>query len=169
LDHELSSALTGLPPSVLQARLVDTPGSWSILQIAQHLLLTYESTTASIQERLRKGNPTQSSATSKQRIARFFVLQLGWIPGRREAPADVRPEAFLLPSSIEDQLLSEISTALTALDSVLTAAEQHFDSSPCQSHFSLGPMSIADWRRFHLVHGRHHIRQILKIRRMQGN
>jgi hypothetical protein len=169
LHDDLCSTITGLSPSALQARPLTRPSSWSILQIAQHLLLTYESTTASIQERLRKDDSVPPSATAKQRIGRFFVLQLGWIPGRREAPADVRPEAFLLTSLTDDHLLSEISTALNTMDSVLADAEKHFGSFRCQAHFALGPMSIADWRRFHLNHGRHHIRQILKIRRMHNN
>jgi hypothetical protein len=32
----------------------------------------------------------------------------------------------------------------------------------------LGPLGAGQWRRFHLSHGRHHIRQILAIRRAHG-
>jgi hypothetical protein len=118
-----------------------------------------------MEARLKKGRPTQSATTIRQRIARAFVLQIGWIPGRNEAPPEVRPELFP-PYTAADQLLMETHGALRTMDSVLIKAEQHFGSVACQSHFALGPMSIAQWRRFHLVHGMHHIRQILRIRRM---
>lgn len=165
LDQELSRALAGLAPVDLQARSSKEPASWTIHQIVQHLILTYASTTAAIEIRLQKGHPTQSAASAEQRIARFFVLQLGWIPGRNKAPPEVNPDAAsALAATTADDLLTEISAALSTMDSVLARAEQHFGSARCHSHFVLGPMSIADWRRFHLVHGRHHLRQIAEIR-----
>jgi hypothetical protein len=32
-------------------------------------------------------------------------------------------------------------------------------------HPILGPLSIDQWRRFHLVHGLHHVKQIRRLRR----
>ncbi len=47
----------------------------------------------------------------------------------------------------------------------IAIAEQLFGSRRRSvRHMILGPLSLAQWRRFHLVHGRHHIRQIAAIR-----
>lgn len=167
LDREISRALEGLSVDDLHVGPLNDSTAWTIYRIVQHLLLTYGSTTAAMEARLKKGRPAQSAISVRQRIARLFVLQIGWIPGRNEAPPEVRPELFpSVPYPAADQLLMETRSALGTMDSVLAKAEQHFGSVACQSHFALGPMSIAQWRRFHLVHGRHHIRQILRIRRM---
>jgi hypothetical protein len=31
----------------------------------------------------------------------------------------------------------------------------------------LGPLSMQQWRKFHLIHGRHHLKQIARIRAEQ--
>jgi len=167
LDSEIARSIAGLSPHSLHIRPLNDPTAWTIGQIVEHLLLTYGSTTAAMEARLKKGRPTQAATSIRQRIARVFVLQIGWIPGRNEAPPEVRPELFpSVPYPAADQLLVETHRSLVTMDSVLTKTEQHFGSVACQSHFALGPMSIVQWRRFHFVHGMHHIRQILRIRRM---
>jgi hypothetical protein len=51
------------------------------------------------------------------------------------------------------------------MDTRIRIAEQLFGTHRRSvRHMLLGPMSLAQWRRFHLVHGRHHIRQIAAIR-----
>jgi len=168
LQKELTFALSELPESDLHARSVDRPASWSIFQIVQHLLLTYASTEASFEARLQNKDLKRSAITPGQQIARFFVLRLGWIPIKREAPPAVNPgSASPIPSITAGQILSDLQAALLSMDSILSEAERQFGSSRCQSHFALGSMSVRDWRRFHLVHGRHHIRQIHKLQQIR--
>jgi hypothetical protein len=116
-----------------------------------------------------KGRPTRSHATPSQLFARFFVFGTGVIPVRRKAPEITLPLAEApQPLPTGDILISSVSARLIDMDKVLDKAQGHFHSSPCLSHFAFGPLSIPQWRRFHLVHGRHHIRQILAIRREYG-
>jgi hypothetical protein len=166
LQSELSRSLHGLDPVQAQLHPKHDSARWNICQIAQHLLMTFASTTSSIQDRLAKGTPTRSRPTSSQFLPRLFVIRLGFIPVRREAPALVIPPACTpAPHPSGDELTSAVLASLTTMDSVLTQAEGLFSSAPCLSHFVLGPLSIPQWRRFHLVHGRHHTRQIAAIRR----
>lgn len=169
LELELTDSLRNLTSSHLQIRSQNDPTRWNILEIVQHLLLTYSSTTASIQARLEKGRPTRSAVVLKQHIARLSVLTFGCIPVKHEAPPEVSPSTSIPDSIIgSDQLVAEISASLSTMDATLRQAQKVFGKTACQSHFVLGPMSIPQWRRFHLVHGRHHIHQILRIRRAYG-
>jgi hypothetical protein len=166
LDRELASSLRGLSSAHTQLRLSDNPSQWSIHQITQHLLLTYRSTTSAFESRIAKGTPTLTRPTLNHRLIQFVVVTLGQMPGRRKAPPEVAPEWPDIPLSGE-QLATSASETLGQLDLVLDQAARVFDSAPCQSHFALGPLTVSQWSRFHLSHGRHHIRQILAIRRLR--
>src|SRR5271156_4730722 len=64
---------------------------WNARQIVEHLVLTYRSSGSVLQQRLDKGRPTQARATIKQRVPRFVLLGLGFMPSGRAAPVSVRP------------------------------------------------------------------------------
>jgi hypothetical protein len=169
LEAELSRPLRELTGPQTQYFPQHDSQRWNICQIVQHLLLSYASTVSSFEERLAKGRPTRSRATPSQLFARFFVFGTGVIPVRRQAPEITLPPAQApQPPPTGDVLISSISAGLAKMDKVLDSAEGYFHSSPCLSHFAFGPLSIPQWRRFHLVHGRHHIRQIRAIRREYG-
>jgi hypothetical protein len=168
LERELSSALHSLDSTQTQLLIADDdPSRRSIHQIVQHLLLAYASTAASFESRLAKGTPTRARPTTRHRAVQFVVITLGLMPGRHQAPPEVTPADPASPLS-GDELTHAVSQALANLDLIFNHAEQSFGPTPCLTHFTLGPLSAPQWRRFHLSHGRHHIRQILSIRRARG-
>jgi hypothetical protein len=63
------------------------------------------------------------------------------------------------------ELSANFTAALQAMDASLKQAEQALGNGRSVSHLVLGPMKIAQWRRFHLAHARHHLKQIAAIRR----
>jgi len=167
LDSRLSSVLQGLDASQTQLRLTPEPSCWTIQQIAEHLLMTYASTGASFETRLAKGTPTLSRPTPAHRAAQFLVITMGIMPGGRKSPPEVTPAASTAPLS-GSEIIATTHDALTHLDQAFDQAEKAFGSARCLSHFLLGPLSASQWRRFHLTHGTHHIRQIAAIRRVHG-
>jgi hypothetical protein len=167
LDRELASSLHGLSSAQTQLQFSDNPSQWSIHQIVHHLLLTYSSTATAFESRLAKGTPTLSRPTLNHRLIQFVVVTLGQMPGRRQAPPEVDPSRPNIPLSGE-QLADSASETLSQLDLILDQASRAFGLVPCQSHFALGPLTASQWSRFHLSHGRHHIRQIMAIRRKHG-
>ena len=167
LDSRLSSALQGIDASQTQLRLTSAPSSWTIQQIAEHLLMTYASTGASFATRLAKGTPTLSRPTPAHRAAQFLVITMGIMPGRRKSPPEVTPATSTTALS-GSEIIALTHDALTRLDQTFHQAEQAFGSSRCLSHFILGPLTASQWRRFHLSHGNHHVRQIAAIRRVHG-
>jgi hypothetical protein len=166
LETKLSSALNGLDASQTQLRLTADSARWTIQQITEHLLMTYASTAAAFESRLAKGTPTLSRPTPSHRARQFVVITLGLMPGRRQAPPEVTPPPSNPPLSGE-QLIATTREALTHMDHIFQA-DHVFGSARCLTHFALGPLSVSQWRRFHLSHGCHHIRQIAAIRRTHG-
>jgi hypothetical protein len=162
LESEIAAALRDLTEDQTQLRL--SPNAWCIQQTIDHLRMTYDSSIKSFAGRLAKGNPTRSRPTSQQRLAKFVVVTLGLMPGRHIAPPEVTPAAS--PQALSGNLLAHtVAASLEELDSIIARADRAFETVPCMTHFALGPLSASQWRRFHLCHGRHHIRQILAIRR----
>jgi len=51
------------------------------------------------------------------------------------------------------------------MDDMIARCEEKFgSSSKLLDHPILGPLTGAEWRKFHLVHGRHHVKQIRRLR-----
>jgi len=165
LQRELAHSLHDLDSSQTQLRPPDHPDKWSIQQIAEHLLLTYSSTETSINARLAKGSPTHARPTFHQRMQQCAVTRFGYFSTGREAPSFVMPHPTVYPLSGQN-LTQAVVEHLTDLDLLFTEAETLFGPhSSCISHHVLGPLQISQWRRFHLIHSRHHIKQILSLRR----
>ena len=162
LEAELTAALADLDARQTQATPNEHPEKWSIQEIVEHLLLTYRGSVPAIQARIEKRRPTQSQPTMRQRLSQFIVIKLGSFPAGRPAPAAVSPS---LPASLRsgEQLSAQVHAALEEFDRVTTEAEQMFGGRRAATHILLGPLSMRQWRRFHLVHGLHHVKQIKAI------
>jgi hypothetical protein len=170
LQCEIAHSLEGLDASQTQLRPRSHPDSlnsekWSIQQIMEHLLLTYTATETVLEARLAKRAPTQAKPSLMQRVMQCAVFRIGYFPRSRQAPSPVIPPASASPLSGEE-LAQAATQHLTRLARICTEAGELFGTSqPCASHMILGPLSIDRWRRFHMIHGRHHLRQIDAIRK----
>jgi hypothetical protein len=161
-QSEIASSLRGLDATQTQHRQPSCPNKWSIQQIIEHLLLTYSSTETAISSRLAKRTPTRAKPTLTHRVFRFGVTRCEYFPTGRAAPPAVTPQPTTHPLSGEDL------TQATArhLDLLFNEAETLFGPAcRCASHTVLGPLNIGQWRKFHLVHGEHHLKQIAAIRK----
>jgi DinB superfamily len=163
LQQEIAASLQGLAAIQTQLRPSTAPDKWNIQQIVQHLTLTYASTEVAINGRLVKRRPTRTQPTLQQRIQQYAVTTFGYFPNGLEAPTPVYPPADSSPLSGEE-LVQQVAAGLTPMDQLFDRAEAFFGPRRAISHVVLGPLSIHQWRRFHLTHGRHHIRQIRAIR-----
>ena len=164
LDTEVTKALRGLDARGTQATPYSHPDKWSIQQIVEHLLSTYRGSIPALHARVDKRSATRAKPTLRQRAGQFFLLNLGRFPNGRVAPAAVSPT---LPTTVQsgEELTVKVSTELRRLDEVTARGEHLFGDRRAVSHIILGPLSMQQWRRFHLIHGLHHIKQIQAIRR----
>jgi hypothetical protein len=77
----------------------------------------------------------------------------------------VSPQPTTQPLSGAD-LTEATAEHLVRLDLLFTKAETLFGPAcQCANHTVLGPLNIGQWRKFHLVHGKHHLKQIVAIRK----
>jgi len=164
LQSEITNSIRGLDATQTQLQPPSRPDKWSIQQIIEHLLLTYSGAEMALNARLAKRRPTAAKPSVFQQLQQFTVYRVGYFPGGRPAPPMVRPAPITNPLTGEE-LATATNDCLTQFDLVCNETEQLFGSSRCASHNVLGPLSADQWRRFQLIHGRHHLKQIAAIRK----
>jgi hypothetical protein len=94
------------------------------------------------------------------RMLTFVVVGLGHMPAGLEAPAVAQPRG--LPA---EQVRNEIGAKLAAMDAMIAQCEARFGRQvKLLDHPILGPLTATQWRKLHLVHGRHYKKQLLRLR-----
>ena len=64
-----------------------------------------------------------------------------------------------------EKVRSEIGTKMVVMDAIIAQCEARFGGrANVLDHPILGPLSAPQWRKLHVVHGRHHLKQLLRLR-----
>jgi len=157
LHEVISYAIRDMTPADLARH---PEGKWSSAEILEHLNLTYTGTIKGLERCLAAGAPRATADRKKTRWRRLLITRLGYFPGGRKSPDRVLPRG--MPA---EQVVSEIFDNINRMDDVITRCESHFSARrPIADHPILGPLTAQEWRGFHAAHGKHHARQILKLR-----
>jgi hypothetical protein len=132
-------------------------GKWSVAGIVEHLSLSYSKSAAGMARRREKGpGALARPRTLRQRVQQFVVVTLGYLPEGRKSPAAVVPTGRPYR-----EVVADLDGVFRELDASLTAAGHALGGSRAVlDHPILGPFSVDQWRRFHMVHTRHHAKQI---------
>ncbi len=157
LQKQLTSAIAGLSAEQLTWH---PPGKWCTAEVLEHLYLTYTGTVKGFERLLAAGKPQVKACTLKQRAGIFLVVGLGYLPSGREAPAVARPKG------VETlKVLAEVAPKIQAMDDIIRRCEEQFGlKEKLLDHPILGPLTGPEWKKFHLVHGLHHVKQIRRLR-----
>ena len=132
-------------------------GKWNSLQILEHLVLSYTAATKGLLRAMEAGRPEPGSPSFGQRLKCIYVLRLGRFPSGIEAPQHTVPG-----QGLGDDPLRRFNNALVAMDATLSDAEKRFGArTRVLNHPVLGPFTAQAWRRFHQVHARHHLKQVV--------
>src|SRR5271163_3661718 len=134
-------------------------GKWCAAEVLEHLYLTYTGTVKGFDRVLETGKPMVSPASMRHGWRTLMVLGFSHIPSGRKAPKNTEPRG--LPP---EKVRAEFGPKLAAMDEIIARCEARFGSDKLLDHTILGPLTAAQWRKFHLVHGRHHVKQILRLR-----
>ena len=157
LKADLESAVEGMSSEQWNWHV---PGKWCAAEILEHLYLTYTGTIKGFERVIASGKPLATSASMAQRLSSFVVVGLGHMPGGIEAPAVARPRGLPV-----DQVRKEIGAKLVAMDAIIGKCEAGFGPDvKLLDHPILGPLTAPQWRKLHIVHGRHHQKQLLRLR-----
>jgi hypothetical protein len=135
-------------------------GKWCAAEILEHLDRVFANSVPHLQKCLDKGKPTANRPTLWQRLAAGLVVDLGYLPSGRKAPD------FGVPKGAPaEELLRDIPLQLAAMNRILDECERRFGGQrKLANHVILGPLSADQWRKFHWVHTRHHVKQIARLK-----
>lgn len=159
IQHAICSTTRGMTSKQLQWC---PEGKWSTAEILEHLLLTYRGTVMTFNRCLTAGNPMATLPLRQHRLLAFIVVKLGYMPKGREAPAFTRPKG-----ASAETIVSDVLHQLAAMDEAIWKCEQRLGSRvKLANHPVLGPLTACEWRKFHWVHARHHLRQIERLKKL---
>ena len=157
LKEDLASAVEGMSSEQLSWHI---PGKWCAAEVLEHLYLTYTGTTTGLERVLRKGKPLASPASMAHRVLTLVVVGLAHLPAGVKAPAIVQPKG--VPP---EQVRNEIGEKMAAMDAIIAQCEARFGRHlKLLDHPILGPLNALQWRKLHVVHGQHHLKQLRQLR-----
>ncbi|MFZ0294061.1 MAG: DUF1569 domain-containing protein [Candidatus Sulfotelmatobacter sp.] len=156
LKHALESAVEGMSNREMGWH---PAGKWSAAEVLEHLYLTYTGTIKGFERILIAGQPMAGRASVKHRLRTLVVLRFNHLPNGRKAPKQTVPRG-LNPETVR----AEVAQKLEAMDEIIAKCEARFGHGKIVDHPILGPLTAAQWRKFHWIHGHHHVKQILRLR-----
>jgi hypothetical protein len=157
LKQSLESAVEGMSSEQLSWH---PPGKWCASEVLEHLYLTYTGTIKGFERVMTSGKPLASRPSLVDRVRTLVVVGLGHMPAGRKAPAVAEPKG--LPT---EKVRNEIGAKIVEMEAIIGQCEARFGRSVhVLDHPILGPLTAPQWRKLHLVHGRHHQRQLVRLR-----
>lgn len=164
LQQAIASSTRGMSVEELTRHPEGHPeGTWSVAEVLEHLYLTYTGTSKGFERCLKAGKPLASPITLKQRVRITLVTELGYLPKGRKAPERTTPKG--MPAG---KVTADIGSQIAAMDKLIAECEAQYGTrNKVLDHPILGPLTARQWRKFHWVHGRHHMKQISRLRRSE--
>ena len=157
LKQSLQSAVEGMSSEQLSWH---PPDKWCAAEVLEHLYLTYTGTIKGFEKVMISGKPLATRASMTHRVRTLVVVGLGHMPAGRKAPSASQPRG--LPA---EKVRNEVGEKIAAMDAIIAQCEARFGRRVrLLDHPILGPLTATQWRKFHLVHGMHHEKQLLRLR-----
>ena len=157
LTNELTRVINGMSVEDLSRH---PEGKWSSAEILDHLNLTYRSTIKNCERCLAAGKSGASVDRKSRRWERRVLIWLSYFPSGGKSPERALPRGTPIT-----QLTTEIFENITRMENIIAACDAQFGhGNPIAEHPMLGPLTASEWRKFHWVHGRHHARQIMRLK-----
>ena len=156
LQQAVESAVNGMSNQEMSWH---PAGKWSANEVLEHLLLTYTGTTKGFERVLSAEKPVVRRASVRERWRALVVLSLNYLPAGRKAPKQTVPRGLAA-----ETVRADVVKKLEAMDEMIARCEARFGKGKVLDHPILGPLTARQWRKFHWIHGRHHTKQILRLR-----
>lgn len=161
LQDALASAMHGMTVEQVTWRPTN---KWSAAEVLEHLYLTYRGTVKGLERCLRENKPLARIPTLQDRFRTAVVVGFGYLPQGRKAPEGFAPRGMPVW-----EVVKAIPAEIVAMDDAFTRIEAQFGKrTRVLDHPFLGPLTTPQWRKLHWVHGRHHVKQIWKLREQRA-
>ncbi len=161
--------LAGKPADWCQLHPLQDERLWSAQELIEHLVLTCRSSSRVLQKRLQRSQPTGDHSTPVQWLLQLLMLSFGRMPRGAPAPIFARPDQLHWPPMNGAELTELLRQEIDQMDSLIDQCRHRFGLQRVASHFVLGPLRPDQWRRFHVIHIRHHLDQLRRIEKSVGS
>jgi len=131
-------------------------GKWTPAQIVEHLALGLTLSAETFLARRNHAAMKRRARTPAEKIARLFIFGFRWFPPGRKAPERTTPPPHIDRTAAEAHFLAGVE----AWDQVDRALLPERRSNLFVKHPRMGDLTVEEWMRFHVIHARHHARQI---------
>lgn len=131
-------------------------GKWTPAQIVEHLAIGIDGSADKFTERRDRPPMTRRPRSLIERIANVSILGLGWYPQGFKAPEGTVPAAVVTRAAAEAHFRRGVAKWDTLERDLMPRRPRDL----FLRHPRLGDLTMPEWIRFHLVHARHHARQI---------
>jgi hypothetical protein len=133
-------------------------GRWNAQEIIEHLILTYAFTSYEVGKKLKRGKPSRDHRDLLKFVLRIQTIGLGYMPDGVPTINAFRPAEYTPESG--RQLAERLLEAAESMDRLLVTARHSLGIQACGQHPFYGQMRVDEWRRYHAIHARHHLRQL---------
>jgi Protein of unknown function (DUF1569) len=162
--EQISGEVRHLDGDAIQLHPKDLAYKWNAQQVIEHLVLGYRMTTEALETRLKKGRLSRKhKRTYLQWSLQMMILTFGAMPHGVPALEETMPKPGGLPAMSGRELTDLLRREIEAMDTVLDACRRRFGIERVGIHPFLGPLRVDQWRRFHAIHGVHHLGQLRSI------
>jgi hypothetical protein len=161
---QIASELRHLDTEATQLHPKGLIYKWNTQQVVEHLVMGYRSTTETLETRLRKGRLSRKHGrTYLQWSLQMMILSFGTMPRGVPALDETMPKPGCFPAMSGRELSHLLRREMEPMDTALDACRRRFGIERVGIHPFLGPLRVDQWRRFHTVHGHHHLTQLRAV------
>jgi hypothetical protein len=161
---QIASEVRGLDAETTQLHPRGQAHRWTAQQVVEHLVLSYRLTSVALETRLNKGRLSRKQTRTKLQWAlQLMILSFGALPRGVPALDETVPAKGLFAAMDGGQLGDLLRQEAEAMDTLLDTCRRRFGIERVGAHPWLGPLRVDQWRRFHVVHGLHHITQLRSV------
>jgi hypothetical protein len=162
--NQLAGEVNGLDAETTQLHPNGLVHKWTAQQVVEHLVLGYRLTAGALETRLSKGRLSRKqSRTYLQWSLQLMILSFGALPRGVPAADETVPQCGLFPAMDGRELGDLLRREIDAMDTALDGCRRKFGMDRVAVHPLLGPLRVDQWRRFHVVHGGHHVLQLQSV------
>jgi len=130
-------------------------GKWTPAQIVEHIVLSLEASAERFEK--RRDRPAMGRRSSlRQTVARNLVLRTEWFPSGGKSPAVALPSAAPDPPILERRLRAAVARFDRLAGELLPVRATNL----FVAHHIFGDLTLPEWLRFHVIHTRHHAKQL---------
>jgi hypothetical protein len=161
---QIATEVSGLDAETTQLHPKNLAYIWSVQEVIEHLVLGYRLTSETLETRLAKRRlSSHRKRTYVEWSLQLMILSFGTMPQGVPALEGTMPTpgqfAVMNGRQIGDLMRQEIE----AMDTLLDACRHTYGMERVATHPLLGPLRVDQWRRFHVVHGLHHLAQLRSV------